>query len=145
MVFQKQYMSLQKFPVKKTTLFELPVINVNSERFKFSDNEKMLDNMFVTGIIIGSAAIGTTPEGKTIVPDAIQKKAFLTLVNKKTGQEEIKKLPLETLINSQTWVMELDAFPIDVSKSYITLYDRTGLLTTHAFLITFLYQDQPNK
>lgn len=135
-------MSLQKFPVKRSTLFELPVINVNAEKFKFNDNEKVLDNMFVTGIIIGSAAIGLTPEGKTVVPDAIQKKAFLTLVNKATGVEEIKKLPLETLINSQSWVIELDAFQIDVSKSYITLYDRAGLLTTHAFLITFLYQDK---
>lgn len=136
-------MSLQKFPLEKSTLYELPIISTTSERFKFTDNEKLLDKMYITGIVIGSAAIGKTPEGKDVVPDAIQKKAWLTLVNRNTGVEEIKKLPVEILINTQAWVFEVNKFPIDVSKSYITLQDRTGLLTTQAFLITFFYTDKP--
>lgn len=136
-------MSLQKFPVQKTILIEVPIPTTQSERYKFADTDNTLQGKSVTGIILHTPDVVKTPEGKEVVPINIQKKAFITLTSKKTGVEEIKKLPLEVLLNnSQAWILELDNFPIDLSKSFITLNDRTDLTTDMAFLVTFLYNDK---
>ncbi len=133
-------MTLQKFPVQHAQLLEVAV-NPTSERSVFSDNEKLLDDVFLTGVAVNTNALSKSPKGKNLLSTANLKKAFLTLVNRINGKEEIKLLPLENLLADEKLFIELDQFPIDVNKSYITMYDRAGLgaANTEAYLLTLYF------
>lgn len=133
-------MSLQKFPIQNSTLLEI-VANPSSERSVFSDNEKLLDNIFLTGIAVNTNALGRSPKGKNLLSTANLKKAFITLVNRDTQKEDHKILPLENFFADDKLFIEFDQFPVDVNKSFITMYDRAGLgaANTEAFLITLYY------
>lgn len=138
-------MTLQKFPVSNVVLLEVPA-NPGSERSTFSDNEKLLDDIFLTGIAVNSNALGKTPKGKNLLTLANLKKSFLTLVNRNTGKEEVKLLPLENLLADEKLFLEFDQFPIDVNKSFISIFDRAGLgaAGTEAFVLT-LYFNRTKK
>lgn len=138
-------MTLQKFPIANVVLLEVPV-NAGAERSGFSDNEKLLDNVFLTGIAVNTNALGKSPKGKNLLSTANLKKAFLTLVNRDTGREDIKQLPLEVMLADEKLFLEFDNYPVDVNKSYITMVDRSGLgaAGTEAFVLT-LYFNRTKK
>lgn len=132
-------MSLQAYPLKRTETLEVPINNTSSPIFKFTDNETTLDNIVVTGIVINSEAVSQTFSGKSVVPDAIAKKAFITLADSNNNQL-VKRLPLEVIMQDQKFFLELNRLRVDVRKSFIELQDKTGLTTNHAFLVTFFYE-----
>ncbi|RTL56240.1 MAG: hypothetical protein EKK37_17355 [Sphingobacteriales bacterium] len=133
-------MSSQTFPIKRSETIQVPINNVNVSKFQFTDNETILDSIKVKGIIIHTESVSTTFEGKTVVPNTIQKKAFLTLADKKQKQH-IKRLPLESFFDDQRFLKPLDNIEVDVRKSFIELNDRAGLTTDMAFLVTFIFEE----
>lgn len=135
-------MSLQKFPISRSTLLEV-LVNPDSERSVFSDNEKLLDKIFLTGIAVNTNALGKSPKGKNLLTTANLKKAFLTLVSREDGREHHKLLPLENFFADDKMFVEFDQFPIDVNKSFTTMFDRAGLgaAQTEAFLFTLYYNE----
>ncbi len=134
-------MGQSNYPVKKSATIEVPVGNINAKQFNFTDNETTLDNIRVTGIVVHTEAVGTTFNGKTVVPNSIQKKAFLTL-NDKNSRQHLKRIPLETFFNNaQIFREHLDRLDVDVRKSFIEINDTSGLSTSMSFLITLFYEE----
>ncbi|HMO32321.1 MAG TPA: hypothetical protein PKE63_02915 [Lacibacter sp.] len=132
---------MQKFPVKRSATVEVPVSNVNANTFHFTDNETTLDRIRITGIEVHTEAVSKTFTGKTVVPDAVQKRAFLT-INDRNSKSFLKRIPLESFFNnSKIFREELDRLEMDLRKSFIEINDRTGLTTDMAFLITIFYED----
>lgn len=131
-------MGLQKFPIRRSETVEVPVNNSASAQFRFTDNETTLDRIRVYGVAIHTAALSKSFSGKTVLSDAIQKKAFLTLVSNDTSTP-VKRLPLETFYADQKFMIELDGIEVDVRKSFIELQDRTGVNNGDCFVVTFFY------
>ncbi len=134
-------MGSQQHPIKKSATIEVPITNLSASQFQFTDNETTLDNIRVVGMVVHTANVAKTFNGKTVVPDAIQKKAFITL-NDKNSRQHLKRLPLETFfLNAQLFREELAKLDVDVRKSFIEINDKTGLTTDMAFLVTFFYEE----
>jgi hypothetical protein len=134
-------MSQINFPINRSETVEVLITNVNVSQFNFKDSETKLDNVKLFGIIFHTADVSTTPiNARTVIPNAIQKKATITIVGK-DGKEKVKSLPVETFFNDQKNMIELNGLEADIRKSYITLQDRAGLTVAMAFLVTFLYEE----
>lgn len=131
-------MGLQKFPLKRSETIQVVVNNVNVSQFRFSDNEITMDNVRVYGVQVHSANLSKSFEGKTVLSDAIQKKSFLTLVDK-NEKALFKRLPVETFFNDQKFMLELDGVEIDVRKSFIELQDRAGVVVDTCWVLTFFF------
>lgn len=132
-------MGLQKFPFKRSETIQVVVNNIAVSQFRFSDNELTLDNVRVFGVQFHSANVSKSFEGKTVLSDAIQKKSFVTLVDK--GEKALfKRLPVETFFNDQKFMLELDGVEIDVRKSFIELQDRTGVVVDTCWIVTFFFE-----
>lgn len=132
-------MGLQKFPFRRSETIEIVVNNVNNAQFRFSDNETTLQDVKVFGIAVHSQNLSKSFSGNTILSDAIQKKAFLTLVDK-AEKALLKRLPLETFYNDQKFMIELDGLEVDIRKSYIELQDRAGVVVNNCFVLTFFFE-----
>lgn len=132
-------MSFQTFAFKRSETLEVFINNTSTSQFKFTDNETTLDGIHVVGLIVQTQAVGTTFGGKQVVPDAIAKRAFLTLATSGNNQR-IKRIPLENFFANNKVVLEFNKLDVDLRKSFIELQDRTGLTTDMAFLITFFYE-----
>ena len=132
---------MQKFPIKRSATLEVPINNVSGNQFHFTDNETTLDRIRVTGVEFHTEAVGKTFNGATIVPDAIQKKAFLTL-NDRNSKSFLKRIPVESFFNNdKVYREELASLDVDLRKSFIEINDRTGLTTAMAFLVTIFYEE----
>lgn len=132
-------MGLQKFPFKRSETVEVVVNNVNSAQFRFSDNESTLQNVRIYGIEFSSQAQSKSFSGKSVLSDAIQKKAFLTLCDK-TEKAIFKRLPVESFFIDRSFMKELDGIEIDVRKSYIELQDRAGVVVDDCWVVTFFFE-----
>lgn len=132
-------MGLQKFPFKRSETIEVLINNISSSQFRFSDNETSLQNVRVYGIEVHSEALSKSFAGNTVLSNAIQKKAFLTLVDK-AEKALLKRLPLETFFNDQKFMLELDGLEIDVRKSFIELQDKTGVVVNTCFVLTYFFE-----
>lgn len=131
-------MGLQKFPLRRSETVEVPVNNTASAQFRFTDNESTLDRIKVYGVLIHTESLSKSFSGKTVLSNAIQKKAFMTLSTGDTSMP-IKRLPLETFFNDQKFLIEFDGIEVDVRKSFIELQDRTGVNAGDCFVVTFFY------
>lgn len=131
-------MGLQIFPVRRSETVEIPINNIASSQFRFTDNESTLDRMKVFGIVIHTESLSKSFSGKTVLANSIQKKAFLTLATEDTAMP-VKRLPLETFFNDQKFMIEMDGIPVDVRKSFIELQDKAGVNAGDCFVITFFY------
>ena len=137
-------MGLQKFPFRRSETIEVVVTNINVAQFRFSDNETTLQDVKIFGIQVHSQNLAKSFAGNTVLSDAIQKKAFLTLVDK-AEKALLKRLPLETFYNDQKFMLELDGLEIDIRKSFIELQDRTGVVANNCFVLTFFFEPKEPK
>jgi hypothetical protein len=132
-------MGLQKFPLRRSETVEVKIDNVSNSQYRFSDNETTLQNVKLYGIQVHSQSLSKSFQGNTVLADAIQKKAYLTLTDR-NQQAIIKRIPLETFFNDQKFMLELDGLDIDVRKSFIELQDKAGVNVNDCFVLTFFFE-----
>lgn len=126
-------------PIKRSETVTVKVLNVNNRQYRFSDSETILSGRKFKAMIVHSESLVKTVDNDPIVPNAIQKRGYLTLSDKDNNQF-IKRLPLESFFNDNGVIfLELADLNVDLRKSFIDLSDTTGLTADMAFVITFFF------
>lgn len=128
-------------PIKRSYLVEINLgttVPGNGSNINFQDYPQ-LRNVFITGaIVLDTNTATTSPAGKTVIGATTG--ITLTLVDK-FNQEVTHQYPTKDLNPYYVSGVYRDiiAFPIQLTKSYITILNNSGLNANESFLINIFY------
>ena len=128
-------------PIKRSYLVEINLgttVPGNGSNINFQDYPQ-LRNVFITGaIVLDTNTATTSPAGKTVITSTTG--ITLTLVDK-FNQEVTHQYPTKDLNPYYVSGVYRDIipFPIQLTKSYITILNNSGLNANESFLINIFY------
>jgi len=128
-------------PIKNSYLIE---VNLGStlpgagSNLTFQDYPQ-LRNIYITGVeVLDSSTCATSPSGKTVV--SALSGITVTLIDK-FNQEQIKQYPAQDL-NPEVrsgFYRDFVAFPLQLTKSFITILNNAGLAANQSVLLNVFY------
>ena len=98
-----------------------------------------LRDIYITGVqVFDSSVLGISPQGKTVVPNL--KGITLTLMDK-YNMEMIFQYPTFDLnsANVAGFYRDINPFYLQLTKSYITILDPTGLSSNQSVMLNIFY------
>lgn len=128
-------------PIKRSYLIEINVgttIPGNGSNINFQDYPQLRNVYFAGCTVLDRNTCTKSPSGKTIVLDT--NGITLTLLDK-FNQEIMHQYPtvdLNPYYNSGFY-RDIVPFPIQLTKSYITILDNTTIAANESFLINIFY------
>ena len=128
-------------PIKRSYLVEINVgttVPGNGSNINFQDYPQLRNVYFAGAIVLDQNTCSVSPSGKNIIQDT--KGITLTLLDK-FNQEVTHQYPsvdLNPYYNSGFY-RDLVPFPIQMTKSYITILDNTGINANESFLVNIFY------
>ena len=127
--------------IKNSYLIEVNLGNTlpgNGAQLTFQDYPQLRD-IYVTGIeVLDSTTCAVSPAGKTVV--STLSGTTVTLVDK-FNQEQLKQYPAQDL-NPEVrsgFYRDIVPFPIQLTKSFITIVSNTGLSANQSVLVNIFY------
>jgi len=128
-------------PIKQSYLVEVNFGSnapANGQSIYFQDYPQ-LRNVFITGILTGDNNTATlSPSGKTVVSQL--KGLTLTMVDTE-NREIIRQYPVQDLSPFYIYgfYRDFEKFPVQLTKSYITVLNSTGYSANESVLINISY------
>jgi hypothetical protein len=104
-----------------------------------------LRNVFLYGVMAHSATtLAVSPSGKSAITAAGERSITLTLVDK-FNMEIIHNYPIYDLdpINVSGFYRDYQPFPLQLTKSYITINTTSNLSANQSVLLNILYSPEP--
>lgn len=132
-----------------TETVEVLIYNKNSRQYKFSDNEKTLDQVVVTGIAISTEAMDKSFNGNAMLSNVELKKTFINLATPK-NELPFKNMPLELIMANTNVFLFIKPTLVDLRKSYIEVPNCQNLVLPVvdgqtkplAIVVTFTYLEK---
>lgn len=128
-------------PIKRSYLIEINVgttVPGNGSNINFQDYPQLRNVYFAGAVVCDTNTATTSPAGKTVITSTTG--ITLTLVDK-FNQEVTHQYPSKDLNPYYTSGIYRDIvpFPIQLTKSYITILNNTGINANESFLINIFY------
>jgi len=128
-------------PIVRSYLAEVNLGNAtpsNGQNINIQDYPQLRDIMLTGVEVFESNEIAISPSGKTVVPAL--NGITLTLLDK-FNMEIIYQYPTFDLnpTNTNGFIRDFVPFPLQLTKSYITILDNTLLALNQSVMINFLY------
>jgi hypothetical protein len=130
--------------IKKTYLIEVNLQSVGANAQNRIGDVPALRNKKITAIEVYSAAeVSVAPSGGTMIVAADLPKLGLTVINQETTEEFIRQMPLFNLNppSNGGLIRAMDPTPVQFEKSYLTVFDTTGLAAAEKVCLNVHYQD----
>jgi hypothetical protein len=128
-------------PIIRSYLTELNLGNTlpgNNTNLTFNDYPQLRD-IFICGVqVFDINQVTVSPSGRVIVPALTG--IVLTLLDK-DNMEQVYQYPLYDLnpFNNAGFYRDFRPFPLQLTKSYVTILDNTGLAANESIIFNFLY------
>lgn len=128
-------------PIKRSYLVEINVgttVPGNGSNINFQDYPQLRNVYFAGAVVLDANSCTTSPSGKAIVANTLG--LTLTLVDK-FNQEITHQYPSQDLnpyYNSGVY-RDFVPFPIQMTKSYITVLDNSVIAANESFLVNIFY------
>jgi hypothetical protein len=128
-------------PIKRSYLVEINVgttVPGNGSNINFQDYPQLRNVFFAGAIVCDSNTVQTSPSGKTVLSDTAG--ITLTLVDK-FNQEVTHQYPTKDLNPYYVSGLYRDfvPFPIQMTKSYITILNNGAINANESILINIFY------
>lgn len=128
-------------PIKRSYLVEINVgttVPGNGSNINFQDYPQLRDVYFAGATVLDTNTCAVSPSGKTVISNTVG--ITVTLLDK-FNQEVTHQYPsvdLNPYYNSGFY-RDIVPFPIQLTKSYITILDNASIAANESFLINIFY------
>ena len=131
-----------KLNITAQETLEVVVDDATKVEFTFPQNVSTVEAGKIVALATHTVGeIPLSPSGKAIVNNTAFNKAYLVLRNRRSGRDDLNKIPLRDLLrsaNNGEWI-HLDGEQYDFSQSRIVVPNNAGLTANEVFMINVIY------
>lgn len=128
-------------PIQNCELIEIKIANATSGRWAFPISENLKGKKLVALEVFQVAKVAIAPSGNAVINATAFKNALLTL--QLNGKEKVKDMPLVAFeaASNNGLIKQLEAYNIDLQKSYVSFTTQTGVVANESIIFAFYYLD----